>query len=94
MCLSCPLVSKLTNVNPFPIKEIREIAMGEIWGSGRGGEGNKFDNHPSVFSGCLSILTKQQLFHTHAKINQISRGWFKWAEVKYGPNDTLLENTL
>lgn len=28
MCLSHPLASKLTKVNPFPTKEIRERGMG------------------------------------------------------------------
>ena len=70
---------------PQPLSNQRKIVMGS---RGRGAEGNKSDNY-FCFLWLLNYPDQQQLFHTHAKINHISRGWFKWFEVKYGPNDTL-----
>lgn len=57
----------------------------------KGKRGDRFDNS---ISGCFIIITKQQLFNTHYKINQIFRECFILSEVKYEPKDILYKKIL
>jgi hypothetical protein len=85
--MSHTLISILTNFNPFPTKVIRETGMGEQ-------EGQRWQGWQSLLLFLyLTMWTKKQPLCMHAKINKISREWFRWVKV-WTKRHPVLENTV